>query len=502
MATQGEISIVKGPKTKVWWYNGSLPGPTIEAHVGDTLVAHFINKLPEPSMIHWHGIRVPATMDGTKLSQKPVPPGGKFTYRFKLQDEGTYWYHPHMNTAQQVERGLYGAIIVKNYISDKTVGIPPERTYTFILDDILLDSQNHLKPFRPNNIKERLSQNMNGRRGNHQLINGKTYQVQKVLQRGPLRLKFINAANSRYFHIHFPKHKITQIGGDVGLLSKPGGKRDTITIIPGQRKEIIIEPSHEAYDEGLELWSVHYDQGLHPIPIKNGKVDWPMIDHMWEMKLNQSTMKMEHPPIPEDPPKKLLTFHFDKGPVFPYNLPKSFPVAIPLPQAKPGVKRTVIFDHGKMKRDGTIDFYINGKRFKDMTLSDAFRVKAGNTEEWNIINLGMGEHPFHIHGFHFQLLETRFIDDDGMVEEIIIPKVPQIADTINLMGAISHGPSKTIAKILVDFSPGPRATKDILAEGGLSAQKRSLPSPGGWFFHCHILEHAAGGMMSYFQVTP
>ena len=90
-------------------YNGEVPGPTIEANVGDTIEVQLKNSLPQATTIHWHGIRLPADMDGTGVVQRAVEPGETFTYRFVVPDAGTFWYHSHTNETEQMERGLYGA---------------------------------------------------------------------------------------------------------------------------------------------------------------------------------------------------------------------------------------------------------------------------------------------------------------------------------------------------------------------------------------------------------
>ena len=101
------------PPTPVWTYNGLTPGPTIEAKVGDRLVVHFKNSLPESTTVHWHGIRLPAVMDGTVAMQSPIEPGGTFTYEFTLKDAGLFWFHPHVRSDLQVQKGLYGALRVR-----------------------------------------------------------------------------------------------------------------------------------------------------------------------------------------------------------------------------------------------------------------------------------------------------------------------------------------------------------------------------------------------------
>ena len=95
--------ISPGKSIKAWGFNEQLPGPTLRANAGDTLVVKLTNNLSEPTMIHWHGICLPAAMDGTDGVQKPVGPGETFEYRFVVPDAGTFWYHSHANETVQME---------------------------------------------------------------------------------------------------------------------------------------------------------------------------------------------------------------------------------------------------------------------------------------------------------------------------------------------------------------------------------------------------------------
>ena len=90
------------PPTAVWSYNGSIPGPLLDLNVGDRLIVHFTNHLPESTTIHWHGVRVPAAMDGTPAMQSPIEPGASFDYDFVVKDPGLVWFHPHMRSDAQV----------------------------------------------------------------------------------------------------------------------------------------------------------------------------------------------------------------------------------------------------------------------------------------------------------------------------------------------------------------------------------------------------------------
>lgn len=95
----------------VWGYNGSCPGPTIQVQQGDRVRVVFENGLPESTTIHWHGLEVPIEMDGVPyISQKPVPPGGTYTYEFTVHQEGTFFYHSH--GAMQEMMGMIGMFII------------------------------------------------------------------------------------------------------------------------------------------------------------------------------------------------------------------------------------------------------------------------------------------------------------------------------------------------------------------------------------------------------
>jgi FtsP/CotA-like multicopper oxidase with cupredoxin domain len=99
-----------GLPVTTWSYDGMLPGPVIRVNKGDTVRATFTNKIAQPTSVHWHGVSLRNDMDGTLVTQQPIAPGASFTYQFKASDPGTYWYHPHTGT--QLDRGLYGMLIV------------------------------------------------------------------------------------------------------------------------------------------------------------------------------------------------------------------------------------------------------------------------------------------------------------------------------------------------------------------------------------------------------
>ena len=177
--------------TPVWSYNGRIPGPVIRAKQGTTLVVDFLNALKEPSSIHWHGLRIDNAMDGVPgVTQDPVAPGENFNYRLKLEDAGTFWYHPHFNSSEQLERGLKGVFIVEE--KDPP---PWSQDLIWLIDDWLLQKDGNIYP-QFNTGRDLMH---DGRWGNVPTVNGKFQPAFQVTPGERIRLRLINGANARVF---------------------------------------------------------------------------------------------------------------------------------------------------------------------------------------------------------------------------------------------------------------------------------------------------------------
>jgi manganese oxidase len=108
-----EHELAPGLKAEVWGYNGGTPGPTIEANEGDRLRIYVTNRLPEPTTVHWHGLILPAGMDGVSgLTQRPIPPGETWVYELVARDPGTYMYHSHYDEMTQIALGMVGMFVI------------------------------------------------------------------------------------------------------------------------------------------------------------------------------------------------------------------------------------------------------------------------------------------------------------------------------------------------------------------------------------------------------
>src|SRR5215471_12832983 len=228
------VEVAPGVRTNAWTYNGGIPGPLIRAHVGDRLIVHFTNHLPQPTTVHWHGIRVPIQMDGVPdVSQPAVQTDGNFTYDFVVPDAGLYWYHPHVMSAAQVGFGLYGALLVED--PTEQVGVADETV--IVLSDIGINGRGELdSPDSGGSTGMAF-----GREGGYVLVNGKV-RPQLVMRSGaPQRWRVVNTAKSRFFQIDLDGQKITRIGGDGGLLARPV-TLDALVIAPGERADVIVAP--------------------------------------------------------------------------------------------------------------------------------------------------------------------------------------------------------------------------------------------------------------------
>lgn len=228
-ASEVELPLIDGNQMRVWAYNGRVPGPTLRIRLGETLRVVFTNHLPQETTIHWHGVRVPNNMDGVPhATQPPIQPGTTFTYEFTPKDAGTFWFHPHVRSSEQVERGLYGVLIVED---EK----PPPYTQdvVWVLDDWLLDETRQL--FARFNTPHDLAHD--GRWGNVITVNGRTETSLKVSAGERIRLRLLNSSNGRAYAPDFSglDAQIIAVDGLYLREPQPVGRFD---LAPGNRIDV------------------------------------------------------------------------------------------------------------------------------------------------------------------------------------------------------------------------------------------------------------------------
>lgn len=240
------------PETPVWSYDGRVPGPVLRSAQGGRLARRFVNDLPQPSTVHWHGIRIVNSMDGVPgLTQAPVPAGGEFLYDFVTPDAGTYWYHAHHKAWEQMARGLYGALIVEE-------SRPPrvDRDEVLLIDDWRLaeDARIH------ESFGSMRDWSHAGRIGNWTTVNGREEFRLPVRRRERLRLRLANAANARVFVLEARGMEGWTVALDGQPLDAPT-PTGRVTLAPAQRADLVVDVTAASGTEA-QLVSFERDHAL------------------------------------------------------------------------------------------------------------------------------------------------------------------------------------------------------------------------------------------------
>ena len=407
-ASEVEWEIAPGRTVHGYGFNGQVPGPVLEAKQGVPLEIEFTNRLPEPTVIHWHGLRIPAAMDGTEVVQRPVQPGETFTYRFTPPDAGTFWYHPHLNETEQLEKGLYGALVVR---AADELALDDEKILVF--DDLRVDKTGQIAKFGG------LMERHNGREGNVWLLNG-TSEPELTIAAGQIeRWRIVNASSARYVRLSLGGAPFQIIATDGGLIEAPVTATEVL-LPPADRVELAVGP-FENEDAVLNIEDLPY----YRMAGKKGVERF-------------GTIRVTAPqPSTARVPARLREI-------------------APLVNGEPGVTRTVTLGFKLSLRRG-LDFVINGERHHHDE-----PVKVGELQVWDVVNATRMDHPFHLHGFFFEVLAINGKKPAWRSLEDVINVPPQ-------------------ATVRIAWYPDDR--------------------PGSWMYHCHILEHHASGMMAHFDVA-
>lgn len=224
------------PETEAWAYDGMVPGPTLRARRGTRLRVAVENRLPQPTTVHWHGLRVPNAMDGVPhVTQAPIEPGATFVYKFDLPDVGTFWYHPHAQSSEQLGRGLKGALIV-----DELEPPAVDRDIVWVLDDWRLTRAAAIAEFG-----NMMDMSHAGRIGNTVTINGRVPERFGVRAGERIRLRLVNAANARIFALRFAGHAPQVIALDGQPVAPHRAEDDRVVLGPGMRADVILDVKPE-----------------------------------------------------------------------------------------------------------------------------------------------------------------------------------------------------------------------------------------------------------------
>lgn len=447
-----------------WTFGQGVPGPEIRITQGKLVRIRVENALPVDTTIHWHGIKLDNPMDGVPaLTQPPIRPGGSFLYEFVAPDAGTYFFHPHVGT--QLDRGLYGALIVEPRLETRAY----DREATLILDDwldgIAGTPQQTLDDLLESGMKMGGMSGMNGMSpmdmsgtaapGPHVSVNGSEatwgslpglanllsqrkvdagdvrYPLYLVNGRPPedpftiqarrgerLRLRLINAASDTLFSLSVDGHPLTVIASD-GHDVVPT-RTDAVVLGMGERLDVLLDADHP---------------GAHRIiasPLgKSGRA----VALLRYLDASRSTA----PAIgaPKTKPAKVVSYA---------DLRATEPVA-PLVDARE-IRLPLGRDMSK-----PYAWTLGGQEFPH---ADTVRLSAGEPVRFVLRNSTMMPHPMHLHGYVFRPV------DGG-----------------------AHAPLKDT----ITVSPMQTMAVEFVAD-----------NPGGWMFHCHNVYHQMAGMMRVVEV--
>jgi len=402
-AATGTARLVPGdyPATPIWGFNGKTPGPVIRVRQGERLVRRFVNKLPQPSTIHWHGIRIANAMDGVpELTQPLVPPDSTFEYDFRVPDAGTYWYHPHNRTWEQLARGLYGALVVE----EKK---PPvvDRDEVLLIDDWRLGNDARLEE----SFGAMMDWSHGGRLGNWITVNGHGDFRQTVQRHERLRLRLVNVANARIFPLSLTGLEgwIVALDGQPVTQPLPAGR---MILAPAQRIDIVVDV---VAPSGAEA-ALHFINGDDTLPIARFKVD--------------GTVRKKKLPAPKPLPANPVPALGDLG--------KARKTVLRMEGGAMGGMRGAMMGGRMMGMRGLVGqgrvWAFNG--LAEMPEKPLLSAALGETVWIEMINDTAWPHAMHLHGFHFRkigkdksqgpLRDTLLVDSEETVEIAFVADNP------------------------------------------------------------------------------
>lgn len=264
------------PDTEVWCYDGQIPGPELRVRQGEAIRIVIQNQLPEDTTVHWHGIRLLNAMDGVPgLTQRPIKPGESFSYEFTPPDAGTFWYHPHADSLQQLGRGMAGALIV-----EEPQPIAVDRDIVWMISDWRLTSGAQIASGFGNGMEAAMS----GRVGNTVTLNGAVSDEVLVRAGERVRLRLINGSLARIMALRFEGHRpvVVAIDGQPCDPHEPEGGR--LLLGPAMRRDIILDMQGEPgrryrvvddFYQNLSYWLTELAYDERP-PIREHPRDAPL----------------------------------------------------------------------------------------------------------------------------------------------------------------------------------------------------------------------------------
>lgn len=427
VAAEGEHRFLseQSEPTRVQQYNQSIPGPVIRLIQGQASLIEFHNQLKESTSVHWHGLRIDNAMDGVPgKTQEVIKPGGRFTYQFTPPDAGTYWYHTHQRSWEQLAKGLAGILIV-----EETSPPVVDQDLVFAIDD-----------WRINNAMQIDTESLGalhdwahgGRMGNFMTVNGEANKAFAVSKGERIRLRVLNIANSRIMNLRFNLPSISVIAIDGQPVTPYPLDNGQLVLAPGQRADLmmdmVLDPGHESPVE-LRVRDQSYDVAHFKFN------DQVKREHLLDTPIS----------LPDNPLNEI-------------KLPDAFETfPLLMEGGAMGGMQQAIYNGQTLSINELIQhnqiWALNG--IAGLAKQPLFRVKRGTAVKLNVENNNSWPHGIHLHGHHF-----------------------------------IHDREPAVWRDTALFTRGEKGTLSFIAD-----------NPGKWLIHCHMIEHQAGGMVTWFEVV-
>jgi FtsP/CotA-like multicopper oxidase with cupredoxin domain len=429
-----------GTKLPVWTYDGSVPGSQIRVKQGDKVKINLKNELSEPVTIHWHGLPVPNSQDGIPgVTMNAVQPGKTFTYEFTASVPGTYWYHSHQDSVNQIDKGLYGTLVVEGKNEEKV-----DKDYTLVLDEWIssgessMESMDHgsMTSEENKNDTDNATESMDGMNMDMEddmsmydlyTINGKSannMEILKVTEGDTVKIRLVNAGYiSHKIHLHGYEFKIVSTDGQP--INNPAIIKDqTVTVAPGERYDLVFK----ANNPGTSYIESHDDTDA----AKN----------MVAKIVYDNSKKANDKPNPEESFPNVDITKYGKTTKSEFSLDSKYDVEYKM-------------NLGTAMKDNSMVYTINNRTYPN---TEPLDVKEGDLVKVTLKNTSKSaDHPMHLHGHFFQVLSKNGKPIEGS---------PLMKDTLNV-------------------KPGEEYVVAFKAD-----------NPGNWMFHCHDLHHASAGMVT------
>lgn len=438
----------RGPATAVFAFNGTVPGPVLRLPQGRESEIAVTNRLDQPTSVHWHGLRIANAQDGVAgMTQPAIAPGETFTYRFTPPDAGTYWYHPHIRTSEQLARGLHGPLIVTE---ETPHDFDDDRV--LVLDDWRLNDQAQIDAASFGAMMDRSHA---GRLGNVFTVNGGPPTDHPVGAGDRVRLRLINVANARVFTLDVSPLAASLIAVD-GQPVPVAPAPDRIVLAPGQRVDLAVDiptdqksvPTIDAITNSAPYTMARF--------VPTGTRRAPDAPRTAFAGLPANPL----PPVDDLSAAVSVTLTMAGGAM------GGMSGGGRIGAGMPGMEG----HHAQANApDGPLSFRdLVGQGFvwtfngvAGMPADPLITVRRDTPVILTMVNDTRWAHGMHLHGHHFQELSATGGIDAGTPHR----------DTILLQ----PGESRSVAFI--------------------------ADNPGDWMLHCHMIEHQDGGMASWIRVV-